>query len=112
MPKEHERCGSNLVAPMVALSVAGQVLAERLVAEARPDRRARSRRWPALGAAVELFVYAERNPDSPVGRAVHGPGHEIQRLFSTREPTPEQLEVGVAALDEILRAEGVAADTV
>jgi uncharacterized protein YqhQ len=36
---------------------------------------------------------------------VHGPGHEIQRLISTREPTPEQLEVGVAALDEVLRAE-------
>jgi uncharacterized protein YqhQ len=32
-------------------------------------------------------------------------GHEIQRLLSTREPTPEQLEVGIAALREVLRAE-------
>ena len=79
---------------------------------ARPDRRAPAAAWPRVGAAVELFAYAERNPGSPVGRAVHGPGHEIQRLVSTREPTPEQMEVGVAALDEILRAEGVAADTV
>jgi uncharacterized protein YqhQ len=61
---------------------------------------------------VELFVYAERNPDSPLGRAVHGPGHEIQRLLSTREPTPEQLEVGRVALQEVLRAEAEAADTV
>jgi phosphoribosylaminoimidazole-succinocarboxamide synthase len=29
-------------------------------------------------------------------------GREIQRLVSTREPTAEQLEVGRAALDEIL----------
>jgi uncharacterized protein YqhQ len=43
---------------------------------------------------------------------VHGPGHEIQRLVSTREPTPEQLEVGVAALGEVLRAEGRPAGSV
>ena len=46
--------------------------------------------------------------NTPVGRAVHGPGHEIQRLVSTREPTSEQLEVGVAALSEVLRAEELA----
>ena len=33
------------------------------------------------------------------------PGHEIQRVVGTREPTAEQLEVGKAALAEILRAE-------
>ena len=37
-----------------------------------------------------------------------GPGYEIQRLVGTREPTGEQLEVGRAALAEILRVEGVA----
>ena len=34
------------------------------------------------------------------------PGHELQRVLGTREPTEEQLEVGRAALAEILRAEG------
>ncbi len=104
VPKEHERCGSNLVAPMVALSLAGQVLLERLARRPGPLARAGTA-LAGVGAAVELFVYAERNPDSPVGRAVHGSGHEIQRRVSTREPTAEQLEVGKAALDEILRAE-------
>jgi uncharacterized protein YqhQ len=33
------------------------------------------------------------------------PGHEIQRLIGTREPSAEQLEVGRAALAEILRVE-------
>jgi uncharacterized protein YqhQ len=65
-----------------------------------------------VGGAVELFVFAERNPDSVLARAVHGPGYEIQRLVSTREPSDEQLEVGAAALQEVLRIEGVAADTV
>jgi len=104
VPKEHQRCGSNLVAPMVALSVAGQVLTERLARRPGPLARAVAA-VAGVGAAVELFVYAERNPDSAVGRAVHGSGHEIQRRVSTREPTAEQLEVGKAALDEILRAE-------
>jgi uncharacterized protein YqhQ len=59
----------------------------------------------SVSGAVELFAYAERRPDSPLGRAIHRVGHEIQRVFSTREPTGEQLEVGSAALREILRAE-------
>ncbi|MEA2481975.1 MAG: hypothetical protein QOJ07_3897, partial [Thermoleophilaceae bacterium] len=36
------------------------------------------------------------------------PGHEIQRALGTREPSEEQLAVGRAALDEILRVEGAA----
>ena len=103
-PKEHERCGSNLIAPLLAFSVAGQVVTERLVE--RPGGIARAAAGTgAVSAAVEVFAYAERNPDSPVGQAVHGVGHEIQRHFSTREPTPAQLEVGVAALDAVLAAE-------
>ena len=65
------------------------------------------------GVAVEhvvpfghfVFAYAERSPDSPLGRGVHAAGHEIQRVLSTVEPTEDQLEVGSAALQEILRAE-------
>ncbi len=104
VPKEHQRCGSNLIAPMLALSIAGQVLVERLPRPPGPLVRAAAA-TVAAGAAVELFAFAERNPESVVGRAVHGPGYEIQRRVSTREPTPEQLEVGAAALDEVLRAE-------
>ena len=59
-----------------------------------------------VSGAVELFAYAERHPDSAVGRAVHGIGHEIQRLFSTREPTRRAARGRLAALQEILRVEG------
>jgi uncharacterized protein YqhQ len=43
-----------------------------------------------------------------MARAFHRPGHEIQRLVATKEPTDEQLEVGVSALREILRLEAEA----
>ncbi len=111
VPKEHERCGSNLIGPMLAFSIAGQLLTDRLIDDPGPAARAVAA-LAGVGGAVELFVFAERNPDSAVGRAVHGPGYEIQRLVSTREPSPEQLEVGVAALNEILRLERPSADTV
>jgi uncharacterized protein YqhQ len=111
VPKEHPRCGSNLIGPLAVLSIAAQLLVERLIERPGPIARGAGTLL-AAGAAVELFVYAERHPDSAVARAVHGPGHEIQRRFSTREPTPEQLEVGVAALDAVLLAEDAAADTV
>ena len=68
-------------------------------------------RWmlaAALGSvalSVELFAWSERNRERPLARAFRRPGFEMQRLFATREPTPEQLEVGRAALAEILRLE-------
>jgi uncharacterized protein YqhQ len=110
-PKEHERCGSNLIAPLLILSVAGQLATERLFRRPGPVPRAVAAAASVSGA-VELFAYAERRPDSPLGRAIHRVGHEIQRVFSTREPTGEQLEVGSAALREILRAEASLADRV
>ena len=111
VPKEHRRCGSNLIGPMLAFSIAGQLLTERLVAEPGPLARGIAA-LAGVGGAVELFVFAERNPGSPVARAVHGPGFEIQRLISTREPTSEQLEVGVSALREVLRIEQSTSATV
>jgi uncharacterized protein YqhQ len=102
--KEHERCGSNLVAPMLILSAAGQLLLEKVLEHPGPVPRA------AVGVAsaslaAEMFAWSERNPETTAARAFHRPGHEIQRLIATKEPTAEQLEVGVAALGEILRVE-------
>jgi uncharacterized protein YqhQ len=105
--KEHERCGSNLVVPMVVLSAAGQLLVDRLLEE--PGTVARTAVGVAsVSVAVEMFAWSERNPDTELARAFHRPGHEIQRLVATKEPTSEQLEVGVAALREILRLESEA----
>ena len=104
MPKEHDRCGSNLVAPMMLLSAGGTVLLERLVERPGPVARA----GVGLGGAsiaVEMFAWSDRHHGDPLAEAFHTPGREIQRRLATKEPTPEQLEVGIAALAEILRAE-------
>jgi uncharacterized protein YqhQ len=104
VPKEHDRCGSNLIAPMMLLSVTGTVLLERLVEQPSPLARAAV----ALGGAsvaVEMFAWSDRNHGTPLAEAFHTPGREIQRHLATKEPMPEQLQVGVAALAEILRIE-------
>ena len=104
VPKEHDRCGSNLIVPMMLLSAGGTVLLERLVE--RPSSAARA--GVGLGGAslaVEMFAWSDRHHGDPLAEAFHTPGREIQRRFATKEPTGEQLEVGIAALAEILRAE-------
>ena len=102
--KEHDRCGSNLVAPLLASATAGNVAVRRAGLRGPVVDAA-----VALGSvafAVEIFSLAERHPDTAMARALRRPGYEIQRALGTREPTEEQLEVGEAALAEILRVEG------
>lgn len=104
VPKEHDRCGSNLIVPMMLLSAAGTALLERLVE--RPSQA--SRAAVGLGGAsiaVEMFAWSDRHHGDPLAEAFHTPGREIQRHWATKEPTSEQLEVGLAAMAEILRVE-------
>ncbi len=109
VPKEHERCGSHLVAPLLALSIVGQLVVERLLERPGPIARGVAG-LAGVGVAAEMFAWSERHPDSALTDAFRWPGTEIQRLVATREPTDEQLEVGTAALAEILRAESAARD--
>jgi uncharacterized protein YqhQ len=104
VPKEHDRCGSNLIAPMMLLSAAGTVTLERLVERPGPAARA-AVAFAGASLAVEMFAWRDRHHGAPLAEAFHAPGREIQRHLATREPTPEQMQVGVAALAEILRAE-------
>jgi len=107
VPKEHDRCGSNLIAPMMLLSVGGTVLLESLVKRPGPVARG-AVGLAGASIAVEMFAWSDRHHGDPLAEAFHTPGREIQRLIATKEPTPEQLQVGVAALAEILRAENAA----
>ncbi len=105
VPKEHDRCGSNLIVPMMLLSAAGTVALERLV----PRPSAVARAGVGLGGAsiaVEMFAWSDRHHGEPLAEAFHTPGREIQRHLATKEPSAEQLEVGMAAMAEILRVEG------
>ena len=101
--KEHDRCGSHLVAPMLAAAAVGNVAVRR--AGLRGPAAEAAVGLGSAAVAVELFVWGERHPDSALTRLMRRPGFEIQRAVGTREPTGEQLEVGEAALAEILRVE-------
>jgi uncharacterized protein YqhQ len=102
--KEHDRCGSHLMAPLLTANLAGTVVLRRLVDRPGPVHGA-ALQLASLGAAVEVFAWSERNAGTPVAKALQRPGHELQRVLGTREPSEQQLEVGRAALAEILRAE-------
>jgi uncharacterized protein YqhQ len=105
--KEHDRCGSHLVAPMLTAGALGNVAVRR--AGLRGPAAEAIVGLGSAALAVEVFAWSERHPDSALTRLLRRPGHEIQRAVGTREPTAEQLAVGRAALAEILRVEGAAA---
>ena len=101
--KEHDRCGSNLVAPMLAATAAGSVAVRKVGLRGQAAEGAVA--LGSLAVAVEVFGWSERHADTALAKALRRPGYEIQRLVGTREPTEEQIEVGQAALAEILRRE-------
>ena len=106
-PKEHERCGSHLVGPMIVTSAVAGVAAERAPARYRTAARAAGA-LGALAASTEIFAWMTRNPTHPLARALAQPGHELQHRVGTDEPTPEQLEVAEAALHACLELEAAA----
>jgi uncharacterized protein YqhQ len=108
--REHERCGSHLIGPLLAASGAANVLTSRVPASLRgPARVAGS--VGAIGAAVEVFGWMTRNPGHPLARALARPGHELQHRLATAEPSAEQLAVAEAALAACLELEAEDGDT-
>jgi uncharacterized protein YqhQ len=109
-PKEHERCGSHLVGPLLLTTAAGNLAAERVPERFRGAARAAGA-LGAISASVELFGWMTRHPQHPFARALALPGHELQHRLGTREPTAEQLEVAEAALRACLELEEPAPTT-
>jgi len=103
-PREHERCGSHLVGPMLVTTAMGNLVAERAPKRMRNAVRAAAG-LGAVVASVETFGWMTRNPSHPVSRLLAKPGHELQHRFGTREPTAAQLEVAEAALQACLELE-------
>ncbi len=103
-PKEHPRCGSQLIAPMVASSLAANVVASRAPAGTRGLARLVATAG-AIGGSVEVFSWVAKNPAHPVARVLARPGFELQRRFSTAEPSGDQLDVANAARDACLALE-------
>jgi uncharacterized protein YqhQ len=103
-PREHERCGSHLLGPLLATTAIGNTLASRAPDHIRTAARLGAQ-FAAVAASTEIFGWMVRNPDKPLARALAKPGHELQHRVATAEPTPKQIEVAEAALAACLELE-------
>jgi uncharacterized protein YqhQ len=103
-PKEHERCGSHLIGPMLLTTAAGNLMAEQAPPNLRPAAKLAAA-VGSLAASVEIFNWMTRNAGHPLSRALAKPGHELQHRLGTREPSADQLEVADAALHACLELE-------
>jgi uncharacterized protein YqhQ len=102
--KEHNRCGSHLIGPLLATTAIGNTLAARAPAHLRGPARLGAQ-LVALAASTEIFAWMVRNPENRFARALAKPGHELQHRLATEDPTPEQIEVAEAALAACLELE-------
>jgi uncharacterized protein YqhQ len=107
--KEHERCGSHLVGPLLATTAIGNLLALAAPAPLRRTARALAS-FTALAASTEIFAWMVRHPDDLLARALARPGHELQHRLATAEPTADQIDVAKVALAECLRLESANRD--
>ena len=102
--REHERCGSHLIGPLLATTAAANAAAAVVPLRfRRPARAAAS--LGAVAAATELFGWMVRNPEKKLARLLARPGHELQHRYATKEPSPEQVEVAESALRACLELE-------
>jgi uncharacterized protein YqhQ len=103
-PKEHERCGSHLLGPMLLTTAAGNLMADQAPRRLRPAAKLAAA-VGSVAASVEIFNWMTRNGEHPLARALAKPGHELQHRLGTREPNSDQLEVADAALHACLELE-------
>jgi uncharacterized protein YqhQ len=102
--KEHERCGTHLVAPLLLGAAGAASIAARAPRRLRrPVGAAAS--LAAVGFAFELFAWRERHPETAGAKALARPGTALQRALATAEPGEAELEVAERALTALLAAE-------
>lgn len=106
--KEHERCGTHLALPMVAINVVSHLGARTLI-RSSPHAASMLGSIGGLVGSTELIRHLQRSGASnPVLKFVRRAGMSLQTHASTREPRPDQLEVAEAALVRLLEVEQAA----
>jgi len=93
-----------MIAPLLGSSLAANVTVAKVPAGVRGIARLLGA-TVAIGGSVEVFSWMTRNPNHPVARVLSRPGFELQRRFSTAEPSHAQVEVADAARDACLARE-------
>jgi uncharacterized protein YqhQ len=102
--REHERCGSHLIGPLLVSTAAANAVASTAPPRLRGPARAAAS-LGAIAASTELFGWMVRNPENWLARALAKPGHELQHRYATKEPSADQVEVAKAALRACLELE-------
>jgi uncharacterized protein YqhQ len=99
----HVRCGTSflLMVMVIAIVVFSLVPADTLVARVG----VRIVLLPLIaGLAYEVIKWAGKNPNSGLVRVLLWPGLQLQRM-TTSEPTDDMVEIAVAAMARVVRAE-------
>ena len=71
--KEHDRCGSHLVAPLLASNLAGTLLLRRTLEKPGPVAGG-AVALASTAVAVEVFAWCERNSETRLAQALRRPG--------------------------------------
>ena len=96
----HVRCGTNFLALVMIVAVAVFSVVGREPLWWRLASRVVL--VPVVAAiSYELLRWAARAPRNPLVRVLSWPGLALQRI-TTREPEPDQVEIALAAMDELL----------
>src|SRR5919204_2406505 len=83
--REHERCGSHLVGPLLATTALANAAAGRVTGPLNGPARVTAS-LGALAASTELFAWMVKHPEHKLARALARPGHELQhRMLEDRK---------------------------
>jgi uncharacterized protein YqhQ len=105
-PTAHPRCGTEFLVVLIALSI----IAFSLVGKQSPAVMVGSRivLIPVLAAVgYEVLRWGARHRGNPLIRAVMWPGILVQ-MITTKQPSDDQIEVAIVAMQQALQADGEA----
>ncbi|MDQ2965232.1 MAG: DUF1385 domain-containing protein [Chloroflexota bacterium] len=103
-PTAHPRCGTEFLVVLIALSI----FTFSLVGRQHPLVMIGSRfvLIPVLAAVgYEVLRLGARYRANPIVKAIMWPGILVQ-MITTKQPTPDMIEVAIVSMEEALRADG------
>jgi hypothetical protein len=105
-PTAHPRCGTEFLVVVILLSIIAFSLVGR---QSLPVMVAsRVLLIPVIAAVgYELLRFGARHRSNPLVRAIMWPGILVQ-MITTKQPTPDMIEVAIVSMEEALKADGEA----
>ena len=97
--REHKRCGTSfllfvmLISVFVGIFLPKDILWQRLLS--------RLIMLPVVMGISYEFIHWAGNTDSKIADVMSRPGLWLQRVFTTKEPEDEMLEVGIASVNAV-----------